>query len=49
MSAKGEIEFQWTPATIAQSIAIFCVAGFAEIFGGYVCPLKLFVSSVLST
>jgi len=35
MSSKGEGEFQWTPLTIAQSIAIFCLAGLAEIFGGY--------------
>ncbi len=35
MSSKGEGEFQWTPLAIAQSIAIFCLAGIAEIFGGY--------------
>jgi hypothetical protein len=34
MSSK-EAEFQWTPAAIAQSIAIFCLAGIAEIFGGW--------------
>ncbi len=35
MSSKEEGEFQWTPQAIAQSIAIFCLAGIAEIFGGY--------------
>lgn len=34
-SSKEEGEFQWTPQAIAQSIAIFCLAGIAEIFGGY--------------
>jgi small multidrug resistance family-3 protein len=27
--------FSWTPATIVQSIALFCVAGVAEIGGGW--------------
>jgi hypothetical protein len=35
MSIKEEGEFQWTPLAIVQSIAIFCLAGIAEIFGGY--------------
>lgn len=34
-SSKEEGEFQWTPLAIVQSIAIFCLAGIAEIFGGY--------------
>ncbi|KAK1742345.1 YnfA family protein [Skeletonema marinoi] len=34
-SIKEEGEFQWTPLAIVQSIAIFCLAGIAEIFGGY--------------
>lgn len=34
-SSKEEVEFQWTSQAIAQSIAIFCLAGIAEIFGGY--------------
>ncbi len=34
-SSKEGGEFQWTPQAIAQSIAIFCLAGIAEIFGGY--------------
>mmetsp|Transcript_7439 Transcript_7439/g.20686 ORF Transcript_7439/g.20686 Transcript_7439/m.20686 type:complete len:90 (+) Transcript_7439:124-393(+) len=28
-------EFQWTAATIVQSIAVFCLAGCAEILGGW--------------
>lgn len=34
-SSKEEGEFFWTPLAIVQSIAIFCLAGIAEIFGGY--------------
>ena len=34
-SSKEEGEFYWTPLAIVQSIAIFCLAGIAEIFGGY--------------
>ena len=26
--------FQWTAATVAQSVAVFCLAGLAEIGGG---------------
>ena len=32
---KEEGDFQWTPLAIVQSIAIFCLAGIAEIVGGY--------------
>lgn len=30
-----EESFQWTPATIVQAIAVFCLAGLAEIVGGW--------------
>eukprot|EP00986_Skeletonema_menzelii_P012464 scaffold6887_cov161-Skeletonema_menzelii.AAC.2 len=33
--SKEEGEFYWTPLAIVQSITIFCLAGIAEIFGGY--------------
>lgn len=37
---KVEVEeqedgFQWTPVTIIQAIAVFCLAGLAEIVGGW--------------
>ena len=31
----ADTEFQWTPITIVQSIGIFCLAGVAEIVGGW--------------
>jgi small multidrug resistance family-3 protein len=37
-NAQGEEEistFQWTTATVLQSIGIFCLAGVAEIIGGW--------------
>ena len=32
---KSTEEFQWTAATIVQSIVVFCLAGCAEILGGW--------------
>jgi len=32
---KDEDSFQWTAATILQSISVFLLAGVAEIFGGW--------------
>ena len=33
--SSGDSSFQWTPATIAQSVALFFLAGVAEIVGGW--------------
>jgi len=31
----GEISFKWTPVAVLQALTVFCVAGVAEILGGY--------------
>ena len=34
-STNKDNEFQWTPVTILQSVALFGLAGVAEILGGW--------------
>lgn len=43
-------DFQWTPSAIAQSIALFLLAGVAEIVGGWMiwyAQCRIFISLAL--
>ena len=35
LAEDDDASFSWTPATVVQAIALFCVAGVAEIGGGW--------------